>query len=264
MNCSEFDKIVHELDRLSQTGGADGQSTTSEAALAHAESCSRCAKLLTEVEALNFGLRAIAQHDAQQEAPARLEALLLQSLRQQRAPRRASMTNTVARVSGAQVKSTPWTYTWYAVALGAAALVLFALGAVRAWLATGAHNRAPNPVEMTAGTPAGTKKPLTMGHPIVTTAPHNPAGASTAATQSAQSPVIAIDDATAFYALPFADDPTSLDGGAVIRVSVPRSELAGWGLPVSGVEGAGPIPADLLVSADGTPQAIRLVSQTNE
>jgi hypothetical protein len=64
--------------------------------------------------------------------------------------------------------------------------------------------------------------------------------------------------------LPYADDTASLDGGAVIRVSVPRSALVAWGLPVSGMGSAGPIPADLVVSADGTPQAIRLVSETNE
>src|SRR5690348_13124918 len=167
MNCGEFDKIVHELDRLSQAGSVGGQSLESEQALEHAESCDRCAKLLTDVEALNFGLCAIAQHDAQQQAPARLEAALLQALRQQRTPQRASETSTVARVSGAQAKSTPWTYAWYAVALGAAALVLFALGAVRGWLGTEVRKPAPNPVRMTAGTPASTKEPLRIGHPIV-------------------------------------------------------------------------------------------------
>lgn len=245
MNCGEFDKIVHELDRLSQTGGAGGQSPASEAALAHAESCSRCAKLLTEVEALNFGLRAIAQHDSQQEAPARLEASLLHAFQDRAAKQRGPA---VPHATTAGFK----TYGWYAAALAAAAIVLLVLGLVRGWIGTGVRALAPNQVGVAQAT-ADTKKPLTIGHPVV----------STAAPQPAQS-ASASDDASAFYALPYADDPTSLDGGAVIRVSVPRSELAGWGLPISGVGGAGPIPADLLVSADGTPQAIRLVSQPNE
>lgn len=252
MNCAEFDEIVHELDRLGQAGGGSGQSPASEAAIVHAESCSRCAKLLTEIEALNFGLRAIAQHDAEQQAPARLEASLLNAFREQAARQHIDGATPIARLRS---------YGWYAVALGAAAAVLFTLGLVRGWFGTGVRNPAPKPGAV-AAIPAGTNKPLRIGNPVVEMGAHNPASASDAAIQSAQP--AAGDEATAFYALPYADDSASLEGGAVIRVSVPQSALVAWGLPVSGVGGAGPVPADLLISADGTPQAIRLVSETNE
>ena len=66
--------------------------------------------------------------------------------------------------------------------------------------------------------------------------------------------------ATSFVTLPFADDPDALENGAVVRVVMTRSELASLGMPA--VEGSSDeIPADLVVSDDGTPQAIRLVSQ---
>ncbi|HKN60813.1 MAG TPA: hypothetical protein VJW93_06530, partial [Candidatus Acidoferrales bacterium] len=68
------------------------------------------------------------------------------------------------------------------------------------------------------------------------------------------------EDGTAFVSLPYADDATSLEGGAVVRVVMPRSALASLGLPVSGAVGTDAIPAELIVSEDGTPQAIRLVS----
>jgi hypothetical protein len=71
------------------------------------------------------------------------------------------------------------------------------------------------------------------------------------------------EQATDFFPLPYADDSALLDGGAVIRVAMPRSTLASWGFPVSGAA-ADRIPAELVVGADGTPQAIRLVAERNE
>jgi len=63
--------------------------------------------------------------------------------------------------------------------------------------------------------------------------------------------------------LPYADDSIALDGGAIVRVELPRATLASFGLPVAEFGDAQRILADLVVSADGTPQAIRLVSQSN-
>lgn len=255
MNCGEFDEIVHELDRSSQRVATGIQAPESEAALAHAESCSRCAKLLTEVEALNFGLRDIAKHDAVRKAPPRLEESLLHAFREQAAKQPATA---IPHGTPGRLKI----YGWYAAALGAAAVVLFALGAVRGWIGTGVREPAPNPVGTVAETPASTKKPLVIGHQVVSAGSHTSTGASVEAVPASQ--VAASEDATAFYALPYADDTTSLDGGAVIRVSVPRSALVAWGLPVSGMGEAGPVPADLVVSPDGTPEAIRLVSQSSK
>jgi hypothetical protein len=68
--------------------------------------------------------------------------------------------------------------------------------------------------------------------------------------------------ANAFTPLPYADDPDSFDGGAVVRVVLSSSALASMGVPVTEIPDADRISADLVVSADGTPQAIRLVSQS--
>ena len=48
-----------------------------------------------------------------------------------------------------------------------------------------------------------------------------------------------------------------------MRVTLPRSALASFGLPITESEGTDRVSADLIVSQDGTPQAIRLVSQEN-
>ncbi len=71
----------------------------------------------------------------------------------------------------------------------------------------------------------------------------------------------AVESASDFIALPYADDPDGSEGGTVVRVELSGSALASLGMPVSLAGSSGSISADLLVSDDGTPQAIRLVSQ---
>lgn len=76
--------------------------------------------------------------------------------------------------------------------------------------------------------------------------------------QNAQS---AVESPSGFIALPYADDPDGSEGGTVVRVELSGPALASLGMPVSLASSSSSIPADLLVSDDGTPQAIRLVSQ---
>jgi hypothetical protein len=70
-------------------------------------------------------------------------------------------------------------------------------------------------------------------------------------------------DAASFVRLPYADDSAALDGGAIVRVVLPRAALASFGLPVAETGDSQRILADLIVSADGTPEAIRLLSDAN-
>jgi len=60
MNCSEFGEILNDLDRAGMPEGA-----LRESALAHAESCSPCARLLTETESLDFALQALAEQESE-------------------------------------------------------------------------------------------------------------------------------------------------------------------------------------------------------
>lgn len=256
MNCAEFDVVVHELDgprRVPGLGGSGGEeSGRSSAALAHAESCSRCARLLTEVEGLNFALRAIASHDAEIAAPGRVEAALLGQFRARAAAQRRQQARrdwkAVARFKA---------YAWYAAVASAAAILLFALGLMRARVGKVPHPPAQSASAAIANpSPTIAPRPLQVGHAVVVPKTARGNGPANGADHSQY--------ATAFYPLPYADDAAPLDGGAVIRVDVPRSALAGWGVPVSGISGAGPVAADLVVAADGTPQAIRFLSRAND
>ncbi|HTU32782.1 MAG TPA: hypothetical protein VMF66_03155 [Candidatus Acidoferrum sp.] len=274
MNCAEFDEIVHDLDRRGTasgpTGGGVGSaskavgptgngiepagtSVLSDAVFVHAESCSRCARLLTEIEGLNFALRAIAARDAQEQAPATVETALLQAFREQ-----AGSTRDPDVASSSQQAGKLRSYGWYAAVASVAAVILFTVGLMRGWGPTAPRQPSSSSSGEVAGTSSGSEAaPISPESQGTKNAPGVPS-------QSAQVPTTAEEDATAFYALPYADDSASIEGGAVIRVSVSRSALVSWGLPVPSMGGAAPIPADLLVSADGTPQAIRLVSEANE
>ncbi|MGA8367529.1 MAG: hypothetical protein ACLQMT_10675 [Candidatus Acidiferrales bacterium] len=220
MDCARFEELLHDLDRKGT------QAALRESALAHAESCGRCARLLTESEALDFSLRALAVEDGGQQAPARVEESLLREFRRQKA---AASRRRIG---------------WRLAVLGAAAAAALAVGI---WL-----RHAPVPGTKSTGTEqAGTIQP----------------GASQGnAAQTAEQPAASQDDseyATAFVSLPYADDSAMADGGAVVRVVLSRSALASLGVPVADAGNTNPIPADIVVSEDGTPQAIRLVSQAS-
>src|SRR5271155_2110710 len=206
MDCAAFEKISQHLYRPEAA-----EAGLAEAALAHAESCSHCAALLTEVEWLEFSLRDLARHDANRRVSPRVESALLQEFRLQK-----------AAAARRQIR-------WRLAALGVAAAGFLALG-FSLHKYGGFLPRSP-----------------------ATPAPHKAA------------PIDSSDSeyATAFVELPYADDSAALDGGAIVRVSLSRSALISLGLPVDDFAGTDPVEADLVVGVDGTPEAIRLVSQVN-
>ena len=104
MTCKEFDEILNDLDRAGMPEGA-----LREQALAHAESCDPCARLLTETESLDFALHAISIQECDRRAPSHVEAALLQAFRQEK-----------------QASTQPRMW-WRLAALATAAVVLLAL-----------------------------------------------------------------------------------------------------------------------------------------
>jgi hypothetical protein len=210
MNCSQFEEILNDLDRAGMPEGA-----LRESALAHAESCSPCARLLTETESLDFALQALAEHESDRHAPPHVEAALLRAFRQEKQ---------------AAVRPKIW---WQYAALATAAAVLLTLGiSLRQHWGIGVNSPTANVAAISSGT--------------------------TTADASAS------EYAAGFVALPYADDAANTEGDAVVRVALSRSALASLGVPVADATDTNEIPADLIVSLDGTPQAIRLVSEVTE
>jgi hypothetical protein len=236
MDCAQFQQVLHVLGRP----GSEGEALC-ERALAHAELCSECATLLIEVESLDFSLRQAATESAELQAPVRLETLLLQEFRREKAA-------TASR--GVR---------WQLAAFAIAAAVLLALG-------LSLHRQR-------LVTPAGANLAQSSSQ-AATTAPDNSAatktsaGAADANTQAGVNsarPAVAdgTEYATAYMPLPYASDPSELEGGAVVRVVLPRATLVSYGLPVEGMGVRDQVTADMVVSQDGTPQAIRLVAQSD-
>ena len=196
-----------------------------EEALAHAEACETCAVAMIESESLDFGLHQLTLEDAEKQAPRSVESALLAEFRKRRVA-------TYTRVR------------WQVAALATAAVLLLALGvALR-----GRFDKQPR----VANVPQVTPVAANSGNTAQT---KNDANGQASADES--------DDeyASAFVTLPFADDPDALEDGTVVRVVMTRSALASLGVPSVDAGSSDEIPADLVLSDDGTPQAIRLVSQ---
>ena len=228
MTCAQFEEILHDLDRPGTSGLA-----MRELALVHAEACSDCALLLIESESLDFGLHTLSLHEDHSQASPQMEAALLGEFRSRQAATRNAATLMAFPTSISRGRAA----RWQLAVIGVAAMALVALGISRAKIGV-----APNqPVVATGASASANEQYALESDPRL----NELAGS---------------EDGTAFVSLPYADDVTSLEGGAVVRVVMPRSALASLGLPVSGAVGTDAIPAELIVSADGTPQAIRLVS----
>lgn len=264
MNCGRFEEIVHDLDRPGYC-----EPGLRESALAHAESCSRCAQLMTDAESLDFSLHSLAMREGQHAVPAHLEAALLDAFRNERLVEARQKRRRLFAMLGA-----------------AAALLLAIAGAAYhrisverngdrggqnistasnapngdrpaanrsgkdSLMPVASNNAAANSRSQSNGqSAAGTSAAKAAGRTLKTAAP---AGGSDANGNE--------EMADAFVQLPYADDPTAIQNGSVVRVVLSPAGLASLGLPVTAIGSGESVPADLLLSEDGTPQAVRLVA----
>lgn len=237
MKCAEFEEIVHELDRPGTKGNE-----LREEALNHAESCGQCGVLLTEIESLDFALNRIANGTEGESASPHVENILLQEFR---------------LIKG---KSAQKRMQWRIAFIGVAAALFLVLGLSLQ------HLYAPRDGVVGSSPTNVAKNPSegsTLDVPPQKTIERNNEAKAAAPEVAAQ----ANDDlneteiAENFTPLPYADDDSMMEGGSVVRVILSQAALASFGVSLSGVENREQIPADLVVSADGTPEAIRLVAQ---
>jgi anti-sigma factor RsiW len=232
MDCRQFEEILHDLARAAAL-----EAETLEGGLAHARVCPECRERLAEAQSLTEALGALAAESAEAQAPPHLEANVLSAFRQRR--------------QRPAIRWQPW-----AVA-GVAAALLFAVAlALPRWeffSGTSPRQTAEQPAP-----PAPAVKPDVVSAPL-----------SASSDGESSSPQQAPEDlngavwATDFVPVPFSDALMPDEDAAVVRVQMPRSELASLGFPVSedGTED-GPaqlIQADLLIGQDGQPRAVRLI-----
>jgi hypothetical protein len=244
MGCAEFRDVLHELDRPGTRGAAEF-----ERAMTHAEGCGECGARLMEEESLAFALGKVARETAKMPGAARVEDALGREFRRARAE---PTVIAVRRKMQSQI-----------AALAVAAAVLLALGTTVYERNVRQATARPTPATEQAQPTVNSSQPVAGNSSQTLTAMP---GTNHDASSVAKLPAATIDTqqteyATDYIRLPYADDPAALEGGSVVRVTLARSALESYGLPAEGLGTGDRVTADMLVSEDGTPQAIRLVAE---
>jgi len=267
MNCSDCIELMPELVRpvLIEASRRDG-------AFKHVESCESCShRFALEVE-MQANLSAMRDEDRSLSAPEEIKRNLVAAFREQQA---VSVENP-RQINGS-----------WRIALGAVAAVLLLLvGYVfLSWMRVERDNRAafvtPTPVpttspEKSSGTQVAKlfggseqmrlstdkpKKAKNRGRAEKPERAEKPAQVGSVSYELGEFKAFTprVELATDFIPLIAARGLPPSDSGQVIRVSMPRSAMAYFGLPVPPEAPGQQVSADVLVADDGLARAIRFV-----
>ncbi|HYV82597.1 MAG TPA: hypothetical protein VE931_03725 [Pyrinomonadaceae bacterium] len=245
MNCQRFETVVSELAR-GQMMAAEQRSE----ALAHSDECDGCAARLGDEQMLTLGLQSLASEMESLEAPRELEAKLLEAFR----------TRPVVVPIAKRSTSRYWLAAIAAMLLIAISVVVFRWSnrpADEPRQAVKQEQPQPKPdvsnqfardirkpdVEDSLPQRPKPKRihPVTLRRPEV--ANH-----------------VTKEIATDFIPLSYMSAASlQQEGGQIIRVQLPRSALANFGLPVNMDRYNEKVKADVLYGVDGMARAIRFV-----
>ena len=285
MNCQEFQSRIDTLAR-----GALADARTLTEASAHEESCAVCAARLADERALSTGLRALASGMKNVEAPPRVEAALLAAFRTRTvfestedASRADVLANVVPLVPLVPARQWSWVKTAAVASLAAAAsLALFVLvqpnfnQSVMIEPPPGAINEQKTPEVAKASQPViRDEESPSDGGEAASPAPVTPEDrpARTPFAPRVRATNASYGGARPLAARPAADSPTQeiatefiplgqytqSEEVHLVRVELPRSALASFGLPVNAEAAGGRVKADVLLGEDGTARAIRFI-----
>ena len=267
MKCEGFQVIAGELARNVIIDADEGAG-----ALAHAAACESCEEVLAWQSRLSEGFRSLALETKAAQAPSVVEDKLLAAFRERRR----------ILVPASPLRRHLW------ISAAAAAVLLLAVGILgwRWYVAS-----APQPIEQarSQNMPANIGATAPVKPPVVAVSPSQPTNASTPLVRRYQSrkhsttPAPKLNVAkratepslsattheikeitTAFVPLGYGSALDLQDGGQMVRVELPRSALARFGLPMNMNRANEKIKADVLVGADGLARAIRFVQPINE
>src|SRR5215212_3056023 len=250
MNCEKFENVMSELAR--------GQMMAAEqrgAALAHSDACEKCAARLHDEEMLTSGLQSLAAEMGPFAAPDAVEARVLGAFRARK---------TVVPITRRQSNTVYWLAAVAAMLLIAISVAVFRWNAGTVDSPRQAIKQAepqPKPeitrerseqlvknIEDETSNPAPQRRRPRRIHP------------STRRAESAQvANHVTNEIATDFIPLSYMSAANLQDGGQIVRVQLPRSALAKFGLPVNMDRYNEKVKADVLFGVDGTARAIRFV-----
>jgi hypothetical protein len=253
MNCQRFETVVSELAR--------GQMMAAEQraeALAHSDVCDDCAARLGDEQMLTLGLQSLASDMESLEAPREIEAKLLAAFRAR---------EVVVPIAKRQSNSRYWL-----AAIAAMLLIVISVVVFR-WSNRAAEeprqvvkqeqpqpkpdvsNKSNEQLAQDVEKPSAEdslpqpSKPKRV-HPVTLRRPNNASVANH----------VTKEIATDFIPLSYMSAVSlQQEGGQIIRVQVPRSALANFGLPVNMDRYNEKVKADVLYGVDGMARAIRFV-----
>jgi hypothetical protein len=258
MNCETFETMMEDLARGQVTDEA-----TRNRALAHGEDCARCRARLAGARACVARLKMLAAADEARSAPPVVEAVLLAAFRRQAdAAGVLGMTSEPARPRGLRLR-----WAWAAAALLLAA-GWWAYRAMQSPASSGDRvtirelSPAPSP-SVLVNRGSVTPPPAAPQRPRALLAARR-GGRKTPATpllirDSVTSYAGDYEETTEFVSVNYEESQIPIESGQVIRVRMPRSALARFGLPVNLEQADVPVKADVLVGEDGLARAIRFI-----
>ncbi|HEY4424439.1 MAG TPA: hypothetical protein VGN10_09545 [Pyrinomonadaceae bacterium] len=251
MNCQRFETVVSELAR--------GQMMAAEQrteALAHSDACDDCAARLGDEQMLTLGLQSLASEMESLEAPREIEGKLLEAFRAR---------EVVVPITKRQSNTRYWFAAIAAMLLIAISVVVFRWSNRPADEPRQAKQEQPQPklevtnksneqLVQTVEKPSADYllpqrwKPKRI-RPVSLRRPNNAAVANH----------VTKEIATDFIPLSYMSPASLQEGGQIIRVQVPRSALANFGLLVNMDRYNEKVKADVLYGVDGMARAIRFV-----
>ena len=250
MNCQRFESVVSELAR--------GQMMAAEQraeALSHTDVCDDCAVRLSDEQMLTLGLQSLAGEMESLEAPAALEANLLEAFRAR---------PTFEKSAPVRVNPRYWIAAVAAMLLIAISLIVFS------WTKRpAAEPRVAGKQEEPQPKPQVRESNEQLVHDVEKPAPREipkrvyPRQVRPVSSRRADNASVANhvtkEIATDFIPLSYMSAASLQEGGQIIRVQLPRSALANFGLLVNMDRYNEKVKADVLYGVDGTARAIRFV-----
>ena len=250
MNCQRFESVVSELAR--------GQMMAAEQraeALSHTDVCDDCAVRLSDEQMLTLGLQSLAGEMESLEAPAALEANLLEAFRAR---------PTFEKSAPVRVNPRYWIAAVAAMLLIAISLIVFS------WTKRpAAEPRMAGKQEEPQPKPQVRESNEQLVHDVEKPAPREipkrvyPRQVRPVSSRRADNASVANhvtkEIATDFIPLSYMSAASLQEGGQIIRVQLPRSALANFGLPVNMDRYNEKVKADVLYGVDGMARAIRFV-----
>lgn len=255
MNCQKFDHLVSELAR--------GQMMAVEQrgeALAHSDACAGCATRLRDEVMLTRGLQSLATEMESSSASPVLEGKLREAFRAQQVV--VPMAERSSRLR------------YWLAAVAAVLLIVMSVVALRMRTIADSSPRrdiadAVAPSNELAPSRQEDKKlqvglvdeseyhAVKVNEPVISKRPQRQMQDRTPRTQVANH--VTQEIATDFIPLSSMNAASFQDGGQIVRVQLPRSALASFGLPVNMDRYNEKVKADVLLGVDGLAHAIRFV-----